>query len=269
MPKMECFMKTIFEYLSIAWKNLRKLWKKALVIMLNTFIIALINCSLIVLVASPLRGTGRETTFLFVVMTIVLCLNGTLLYYLPNWYLNLLRKDEVSIAPKRFGRALMVSLIMMSVPFLAEVVCGVVLGWAELYSYPMWSMVVVMVSLAIFLIWWNYAVCLFLPYVALDREDLSVWGAVKETLRLSDGHKLQLLGMDLLIGVVPVIILLVLVVLNICPWPFSLSELGSDLSEDSALFESLSIIIVILLFVFLPLMLLARAIYYEDIRNLR
>lgn len=250
-------MKNSSEYRALAWQEYRAHTSQSLGITGVALLIgALAAAVLYVSFNLATKSTIGVTAATLIIITTFFCI-CLINYYLPLCFLSLIRKHEVVIADIQCERirALRAALVMF-IPSLIQSIAG------AMSSAGQKSPVMFVIALALFClcIWWGYAICSMLPYIANDNRELSIWASVKGSIAMMKGYKWRLFCVDFKIAVWPVVAFFIVIV--------SCAMIGifGQIPAMTNLVGILGIaFIVVFAFIYYPMMYIARAHFYEDL----
>lgn len=255
-------MKTSSEYRALAWKELRTLFGASSKIMLLPLVAFFFSIFLLALTGYSLQETAMLGIGRFCMSVALLCSFGILYYYLPVWFLSLVRNKTFSMSEtkSRYGRVLCATILML-VPSILQETLKTVMGANASPGYVFGMLCISIIALFVMVIWF-YAISIILPYIVHDQKELSVWQALKRSVQLSDGYKVDMFGVDMKIAFLPLFIFFLLMAL-------AQYARSGDMIPSSALTPIAIGIIVIglfLVFITFPMLLFAHAHFYEDLR---
>lgn len=263
-------MKTTTDYCKLAWKELRAQFKQVFAIILATVSLGMIAACVLygayywyTATHSILAGLATIMLALLVILTV-----GLFNYYLPVWFMKLVRKQQPWYdVPTGYFRALIAAFLVMLPSMLQEVV-SLPMDLAQEPSIIASILVLLLMPpVIVFSIWWTYAVGHILSFRVYDHPDRSVFQSVGDSIRMMRGYKLSLFCVDLLITIIPIVVLFVMIFVLVFGVAFvmALAPEYTVLASVCAAVLALPVI-TIYAFVVEPMLYIAHALYYEDVR---
>lgn len=264
-------MKKASEYRASAWKEWRAQMSQSSVIILVSMLIGMLSVSAIYgTVFWCLQSRSVLSFVAFGVVLLLLFFTANLLqFYLPAWFLALVRKQHWSDVKASYGRALAASALIILPNVLQELV-SMPMNMTEEPSVVM-SVIVLVVTppVVLLVLWWTYAVSATLPFRLLDHPDRSVWQSIQDNMRMMKGYKFKLFCVDFMIMIWPIVILyaLIFIMAIIVAVIIVLSPTTSTMLLLSIVLGAILLpFVIVMSFVIYPMLHIARAQFYEDMR---
>ena len=254
-------MKTSSEYRALAWKELGAHFGKSFLL------VVIISLAVVVLLAIPtasvyaLQDSDWKEAAIGIGIVFILCTLGALYYYLPAWFLSLKRTHITADAHIPYPKALLAGW-MMSFPWLLlaviQVVGKIIGGSGELVAG------LLVLGIYFFLFWWAYAVSLILPFIVQDNKELSLIQATRRSIALMEGHKMELLKVDIKLLLWPVLLLFAIGIGMAVTVAFAKTG-GGAAAWALAMTVGTVILMLVMFFAVFPAMLYAHVLFYEDL----
>ena len=253
-------MKANSEYQSLAWNEFRSQFKKSTTIVSIVVFVYIASVAIILFPRLALNAQSNTVwvdLWKFSILVVMLFEAILTNYYVPLWFLSLVRKRTINLSEYKdnLGKIVVTS-FWVSVPgFLLN-------GMGHLKSWGVNTLGLCFVGIVVLtLIWvWGYAVSFILPYLVHDDPDKSVWQKLHDSIKMMEGHKWDLFIIDLRICLWPLLSFFVLSLALVM-----VKVLGS-VDRFWVILILLSFILLLLVFVFViyPMLLFAHAHFYED-----
>lgn len=255
-------MKTSSEYRALAWKELGAHFGKSFLL------VVIISLAIVVLLAIPtasvyaLQDSDWMEAAIGIGIVFILCTLGALYYYLPAWFLSLKRTHTTADAHIPYPKALLAGW-MMSFPWLllavTQVVGKIIGGSGELVAG------LLVLGIYCFLFWWAYAVSLILPFIVQDNKELSLIQATRRSIALMEGHKMELLKVDIKLLLWPVLLLFAIGIGMAVTVAFAKTGGGAAAVWALAMTIGTVILMLVMFFAVFPAMQYAHVLFYEDL----
>lgn len=263
-------MKTTTDYCKLAWKELRAQFKQVFVIILATVSLGMIAACVLYGAYYWFTATQSIIAALVTIMValLVVLTVGLFNYYIPVWFLTLVRKQQPWYEAKTgYLRALIAAFLVMLPSMLQEVV-SLPMDLAQEPSIIASILVLLLMPpVIVFSIWWTYAVGHILSFRVYDHPDRTVFQSVGDSIRMMKGYKLSLFCIDLLIMLLPVVILLVVIFVLVFGVAFVIA-LAPEYTVLAAVIAAVVALPVVAVYGFVvePMLYIAHALFYEDMR---
>lgn len=263
-------MKTTTDYCKLAWKELRAQFKQVFVIILATVSLGMIAACVLYGAYYWFTATQSIIAALVTIMValLVVLTVGLFNYYIPVWFLTLVRKQQPWYEAKTgYLRALIAAFLVMLPSMLQEVV-SLPMDLAQEPSIIASILVLLLMPpVIVFSIWWTYAVGHILSFRVYDHPDRTVLQSVGDSIRMMKGYKLSLFCIDLLIMLLPVVILLVVIFVLVFGVAFVIA-LAPEYTVLAAVIAAVVALPVVAVYGFVvePMLYIAHALFYEDMR---
>ena len=265
-------MKTASEYRSLAWQDLRAMYRQSSLIMLVTMLVGMIAVSLLYGSYYWYNSTQSMTAALVTILVglAVVFTVELLNYYMPVWFMSLVRKQPEPWyeAKTSYGRALLATLIML-IPSIAEEVVTLPVNMSDEPSpIALLIFMILWLPIVLFIIWWTYAVSTTLPYRVYDDSNRSVWEAVKDNIAMMKGYKFKLFCVDFLVAVWPLLALYIMMMIMVVALVVILAL--SPGTSVTWIVVGMSVIlfpfVLVIVFITQPMLYFAHARFYNDLR---
>lgn len=274
-------MKRAREYRSLAWDVLRSNFKQSSLVVLLTYLVAMVGVGALIGAAVYwIHSRGFVSASIMSAVLIAFFLTVSLLnYYLPVWYMSMLRKEPARWYDVRtsYWRALLASLLIMMPNVLSQSVNGLSQWLQHSDSLSptvkmIMALVIMMGSMLVlvFVLWYSYSIGIMLPYKVYDQEDRSVFGLVKDTFRMMKGYRWKLFCVDFFILVWPLGIVYFLCLVMVVVLALNAGDLIDGNAFLGAMVVTgifLSVVIFALMFLFEPMRYFAHAQFYEELKG--
>lgn len=263
-------MKTTTDYCKLAWKELRAQFKQVFVIILATVSLGMIAACVLYGAYYWFTATQSIIAALVTIMValLVVLTVGLFNYYIPVWFLTLVRKQQPWYeAQTGYLRALIAAFLVMLPSMLQEVV-SLPMDLAQEPSIIASILVLLLMPpVIVFSIWWTYAVGHILSFRVYDHPDRTVLQSVGDSIRMMKGYKLSLFCIDLLIMLLPVVILFVVIFVLVFGVAFVIA-LAPEYTVLAAVIAAVVALPVVAVYGFVvePMLYIAHALFYEDMR---
>lgn len=263
-------MKTTTDYCKLAWKELRSQFKQVFVIILATVSLGMIAACVLygayywfTATQSIIAALVTIMVALFVVLTV-----GLFNYYIPVWFLTLVRKQQPWYeAQTGYFRALIAAFLVLLPSMLQEIISLPMDLAQEPSIIASLLVLVLMPPVIVFSIWWTYAVGHILSFRVYDHPDRTVLQSVGDSIRMMKGYKLSLFCIDLLIMLLPVIVLLAVIFVLVFGVAFVIA-LAPGYTVLAAVIAAVVALPIVAVYGFVvePMLYIAHALFYEDMR---
>ncbi len=263
-------MKTTTDYCKLAWKELRAQFKQVFVIILATVSLGMIAACVLYGAYYWFTATQSIIAALVTIMValLVVLTVGLFNYYIPVWFLTLVRKQQPWYEAKTgYLRALIAAFLVMLPSMLQEVVSLPMDLSQEPSIIASILVLVLMPPVIVFSVWWTYAVGHILSFRVYDHPDRTVFQSVGDSIRMMKGYKLSLFCIDLLIMLLPVIVLVAVIFVLVFGVAFVMA-LAPEYTVLAAVIAAVVALPIVAVygFVFEPMLYIAHALFYEDMR---
>ena len=265
-------MKTASEYRSLAWQDLRAMYRQSSLIMLVTMLVGMIAVSILYgslywynSTQSIIAGMVTVGVALLVILTV-----GLLNYYMPVWFMSLVRKQPEPWyeAKTSYGRALLATLIMLIPSIVEEALTQPINMSNDPSPVLLLIFLVLWIPMMLFIIWWTYAVSTTLPYRVYDDPNRSVLEAVRDNIAMMRGYKFKLFCVDFLVAVWPLAALFVMIIIMAVALGvvMALSPGTSTMWMVMGMSVILFPFVLVIVFITQPMLYFAHARFYNDLR---
>ena len=263
-------MKTTTDYCKLAWKELRAQFKQVFVIMLAVVTLGMIAACVLYGAYYWFTATQSIIAALVTIMValLVVLTVGLFNYYIPVWFLTLVRKQQPWYEAKTgYLRALIAAFLVLLPSMLQEIVSLPMDLAQEPSIIASLLVLVLMPPVIVFSAWWTYAVGHILSFRVYDHPDRTVLQSVGDSIRMMKGYKLSLFCIDLLIMLLPVVILLVVIFVLVFGIAFVIA-LSPGYTVLAAVIAAVVALPVVAVYGFVvePMLYIAHALFYEDMR---
>lgn len=263
-------MKTTTDYCKLAWKELRAQFKQVFVIILATVSLGMIAACVLYGAYYWFTTTQSIIAALVTIMValLVVLTVGLFNYYIPVWFLTLVRKQQPWYEAKTgYLRALIAAFLVMLPSMLQEVVSLPMDLSQEPSIIASILVLLLMPPVIVFSIWWTYAVGHILSFRVYDHPDRTVLQSVGDSIRMMKGYKLSLFCIDLLIMLLPVIVLLAVIFVLVFGVAFVIA-LAPEYTVLAAVIAAVVALPIVAVYGFVvePMLYIAHALFYEDMR---
>jgi hypothetical protein len=263
-------MKTTTDYCKLAWKELRAQFKQVFVIMLAVVTLGMIAACVLYGAYYWFTTTQSIIAALVTIMValLVVLTVGLFNYYIPVWFLTLVRKQQPWYeAQTGYLRALIAAFLVLLPSMLQEIV-SLPMDLAQEPSIIASILVLLLMPpVIVFSMWWTYAVGHILSFRVYDHPDRTVLQSVGDSIRMMKGYKLSLLCIDLLIMLLPVIVLVAVIFVLVFGVAFVMA-LAPEYTVLAAVIAAVVALPVVAVYGFVvePMLYIAHALFYEDMR---
>lgn len=263
-------MKTTTDYCKLAWKELRAQFKQVFVIMLAVVSLGMIAACVLYGAYYWFTTTQSIIAALVTIMValLVVLTVGLFNYYIPVWFLTLVRKQQPWYeAQTGYFRALIAAFLVLLPSMLQETVSLPMDLAQEPSIIASLLVLVLMPPVIVFSVWWTYAVGHILSFRVYDHPDRTVLQSVGDSIRMMKGYKLSLFCIDLLIMLLPVIVLLAVIFVLVFGVAFVIA-LAPGYTVLAAVIAAVVALPVVAVYGFVvePMLYIAHALFYEDMR---
>jgi len=263
-------MKTTTDYCALAWKELRAQFKQVFVIMLAVVSLGMIAACVLYGAYYWFTTTQSIIAALVTIMValLVVLTVGLFNYYIPVWFLTLVRKQQPWYeAQTGYLRALIAAFLVLLPSFLQEIVSLPMDLAQEPSIIASLLVLVLMPPVIVFSVWWTYAVGHILSFRVYDHPDRTVFQSVGDSIRMMKGYKLSLFCIDLLIMLLPVIVLVAVIFVLVFGVAFVMA-LAPEYTVLAAVIAAVVALPVVAVYGFVvePMLYIAHALFYEDMR---
>ena len=200
---------------------------------------------------------------LLVVLTV-----GLFNYYIPVWFLTLVRKQQPWYeAQTGYLRALIAAFLVLLPSMLQEIVSLPMDLSQEPSIIASILVLLLMPPVIVFSVWWTYAVGHILSFRVYDHPDRTVFQSVGDSIRMMKGYKLSLFCIDLLIMLLPVMVLVAVIFVLVFGVAFVMA-LAPEYTVLAAVIAAVVALPIVAVYGFVvePMLYLAHALFYEDMR---
>ena len=263
-------MKTTTDYCALAWKELRSQFKQVFVIMLAVVTLGMIAACVLYGAYYWFTTTQSIIAALVTIMValLVVLTVGLFNYYIPVWFLTLVRKQQPWYeAQTGYLRALIAAFLVLLPSMLQEVVSLPMDLSQEPSIIASILVLLLMPPVIVFSVWWTYAVGHILSFRVYDHPDRTVFQSVGDSIRMMKGYKLSLFCVDLLIMLLPVIVLVAVIFVLVFGVAFVMA-LAPEYTVLAAVIAAVVALPVVAVYGFVvePMLYIAHALFYEDMR---
>lgn len=263
-------MKTTTDYCKLAWKELRSQFKQVFVIILATVSLGMIAACVLYGAYYWFTATQSIIAALVTIMValLVVLTVGLFNYYIPVWFLTLVRKQQPWYeAQTGYLRALIAAFLVLLPSMLQEIISLPMDLAQEPSIIASLLVLLLMPPVIVFSIWWTYAVGHILSFRVYDHPDRTVLQSVGDSIRMMKGYKLSLFCIDLLIMLLPVIVLLAVIFVLVFGVAFVIA-LAPGYTVLAAVIAAVVALPVVAVYGFVvePMLYIAHALFYEDMR---
>ena len=263
-------MKTTTDYCKLAWKELRAQFKQVFVIMLAVVTLGMIAACVLYGAYYWFTTTQSIIAALVTIMValLVVLTVGLFNYYLPVWFMKLVRKQQPWYdVPTGYFRALIAAFLVLLPSMLQEVVSLPMDLSQEPSIIASILVLLLMPPVIVFSVWWTYAVGHILSFRVYDHPDRTVFQSVGDSIRMMKGYKLSLFCIDLLIMLLPVIVLVAVIFVLVFGVAFVMA-LAPEYTVLAAVIAAVVALPIVAVYGFVvePMLYIAHALFYEDMR---
>ena len=263
-------MKTTTDYCKLAWKELRAQFKQVFVIMLAVVSLGMIAACVLYGAYYWFTATQSIIAALVTIMValLVVLTVGLFNYYIPVWFLTLVRKQQPWYeAQTGYFRALIAAFLVLLPSMLQEVVSLPMDLSQEPSIIASILVLLLMPPVIVFSVWWTYAVGHILSFRVYDHPDRTVFQSVGDSIRMMKGYKLSLFCVDLLIMLLPVIVLVAVIFVLVFGVAFVMA-LAPEYTVLAAVIAAVVALPIVAVYGFVvePMLYIAHALFYEDMR---
>ncbi len=263
-------MKTTTDYCALAWKELRAQFKQVFVIILATVSLGMIAACVLYGAYYWFTTTQSIIAALVTIMValLVVLTVGLFNYYIPVWFLTLVRKQQPWYeAQTGYLRALIAAFLVLLPSMLQEIVSLPMDLAQEPSIIASLLVLILMPPVIVFSVWWTYAVGHILSFRVYDHPDRTVFQSVGDSIRMMKGYKLSLFCIDLLIMLLPVIVLVAVIFVLVFGVAFVMA-LAPEYTVLAAVIAAVVALPIVAVYGFVvePMLYIAHALFYEDMR---
>lgn len=263
-------MKTTTDYCKLAWKELRAQFKQVFVIMLAVVTLGMIAACVLYGAYYWFTTTQSIIAALVTIMValLVVLTVGLFNYYIPVWFLTLVRKQQPWYeAQTGYLRALIAAFLVLLPSMFQEIVSLPMDLSQEPSIIASILVLLLMPPVIVFSVWWTYAVGHILSFRVYDHPDRTVFQSVGDSIRMMKGYKLSLFCVDLLIMLLPVIVLVAVIFVLVFGVAFVMA-LAPEYTVLAAVIAAVVALPIVAVYGFVvePMLYIAHALFYEDMR---